>query len=124
MHRILVIDDEELIRVSLSSILEQAGYTVGTARDGNEGILMNEANPFDVVITDIIMPGMEGLETLMKFRSTDNKMPIITMSGGGHAGNLDFLKSSQLLGANAILAKPFTVDELLTTVAHVLGKEE
>lgn len=124
MAKILVIDDEKLSRITVRKILEQSGHKVFEAASGNDGIAsfrsQQAGQPFDVVITDIIMPDKEGVETIMDLRRLSAKIPIIAMSGGGRTGNLDFLKLAEQRGANSVLAKPFSPEELLSTVAGLI----
>ena len=92
MARILVIDDEELARFTLREILEAAGHEVVEAANGNEGTAFQRANPCDIVITDMIMPEKEGLETIVELKGEYPDLKIIAISGGGRTRNLDFLK--------------------------------
>lgn len=119
---ILVIDDEQLIRLQIRSALELEGYIVHEAANGNEGLArIAEAAP-DVVITDILMPDKEGIETILELRRTHPKIRIIAISGGGRTGNKDFLRTAKHLGADRTLAKPFGLAELLRLVREVLAE--
>lgn len=120
MSRILVVDDEELARFTLRDILENAGYEVEEARNGRECIERQRATPFDLIVTDIIMPEKEGVETIIEIRQDFPKLKIIAISSGGRTRNLDFLKLAQQFGADAILAKPFTDDQLVQAVKDQL----
>ena len=118
---ILIIDDEQLIRLQIRSALELEGFTVREAANGNEGLArIAEATP-DVVITDILMPDKEGIETILELRRTHPKIRIIAISGGGRTGNKDFLRTAKHLGADRTLAKPFGLAELLRLVHEVLA---
>ncbi|MCX7043902.1 MAG: response regulator [Candidatus Sumerlaeota bacterium] len=121
MTRILVIDDEEQVRKTLQLILEQAGYEVIGAPDGNVGIELFRKNPTDLVITDLLMPEKEGLETIMEIRRDFPDAKIIAISGGGREGALNFLAVAQKMGAAATLSKPFERKQLLEAVTKVLG---
>ena len=121
MARILVIDDEELARFTLKEILQSNGHDVVEARNGNEGIAFQKANPFDLVITDIIMPEKEGVETIIEMRGDFPDLKIIGISGGGRTQNLDFLKLAKQFGAARILAKPFDEEDLIKDVNELLG---
>jgi len=116
MARILVIDDEELARFTLREILQAAGHEVTEATNGNEGITLHKVQPFDLIITDIIMPEKEGVETIIELKRDYPDLMIIGISGGGRTRNLDFLKLAEQFGAEKVLAKPFTEDELLECV--------
>lgn len=112
MANVLIIDDDQVFRASLSKMFEKAGYTTMTASDGEEGISLFSALGFDLVITDIIMPVMEGIETIIKLRSINPDLQIIAMSGGGKVGAAEYLNTARLLKVNAILKKPFSFKEL------------
>jgi YesN/AraC family two-component response regulator len=116
MARVLVIDDEELARFTLREVLQTAGHEVAEATNGNEGITLQKAQPFDLIITDIIMPKKEGVETIIELKKDFPDLKIIGISGGGRTRNLDFLKLAKQFGAEKVLAKPFTEDELLESV--------
>ncbi|OFX12761.1 MAG: hypothetical protein A2516_09800 [Alphaproteobacteria bacterium RIFOXYD12_FULL_60_8] len=120
MARILVIDDEELARFTVREILESAGHTVEEATNGNEGLALQRRQPFDLVVTDIIMPEKEGIETIIEMKADYPALPVIAISGGGRTRNLDFLQIAQKMGASKIIAKPFTEEELLTSVAALV----
>ncbi len=119
--RILVIDDDELIRDTLRDVLEEAGYRVVEARDGAMGVRKHKANPCDLVITDIIMPEKEGLETIVELKRDYPQLRIIAVSGGGRVQKFDFLSLAEQFGADRILQKPFKNTELLETVRTLLG---
>ncbi|TAL04367.1 MAG: response regulator [Rhodospirillaceae bacterium] len=121
MAKILVIDDEALLAKSLSIILAKAGHTVVTAENGKLGLEAFAREQPDLVITDIIMPVMEGIEAIQALRSQAPHLPIIAVSGGGRTKNLEFLRIAEKLGANAALPKPFTKEQLLTIVGNCLA---
>ena len=83
MSHILIIDDDILICQLLRRILEQLGHRVTDAQDGRKGLNAFQADPADLVITDLIMPGMEGIETIMEMKRRFPGTKIIAMSGGG-----------------------------------------
>jgi CheY-like chemotaxis protein len=119
--RILVIDDELDIRSLVSRILRQAGYEVIEASNGNEGTRLFRENLPDLLITDIIMPEKEGIETIMELRRDFPNLKTIAISGGGKALGRDAcLQMAKGLGANRTLAKPFSRQELLEAVQDVL----
>ena len=118
MAEILIIDDEPQMRRLLTRLLSGAGHTVREATNGKDGIeLFGGARPA-LVITDIVMPGIEGLELIRELRHKDPGVPILAISGGGHPV---YLRAATGLGATAALAKPFGSDELLSAVAGLLG---
>ncbi|MDQ7247638.1 response regulator [Dongia sedimenti] len=121
MATILLIDDEVLVRQSLGHTLTDGGHTVVFAGDGAEGLRqMHAVNP-DLVITDIVMPDQEGLETIMELRKISATLPIIAISGGGRGGSLDFLTAASALGATTVLRKPFGGTALLEAVEACLN---
>jgi len=121
MARILIVDDEELARFTIREILETAGHEVIEARNGNEGLACQKASPFDLVVTDIIMPEKEGVEMIIEMKRDFQNLKIIGISGGGRTHNLDFLDLAKKFGAERVLAKPFTEDELLECVDETLS---
>lgn len=121
MARILVVDDEELARFTIRDILETAGHVVDEAANGNEAIASQVADPFDLIITDIVMPEKEGVETIIELRRDYPDLKIIAISGGGRTKNMDFLKFADEFGADKILAKPFSEEELLERVNECLS---
>ena len=121
MAAILVIDDDEDVRDIVAQVLEGAGHRVTTARNGREGLTSFRADRPDVVVTDIIMPDKEGIETIRDLRTIAPGTPIIAMSGGGRTGNMDFLEVATEFGATRVLRKPFESRDLLDMVSQVLG---
>lgn len=121
MAKILVIDDEALLARSLMVILTKAGHTVVTAENGKLGLEMFDREHPDLVITDIIMPVMEGIEAIQALRTKDPKIPIIAVSGGGRTKNLEFLRIAEKLGANAAIGKPFSKEQLFDAINKCLG---
>jgi CheY-like chemotaxis protein len=113
---ILVIEDDPIARRTIQAILEDAGYSVTCTEDGRRGLAAFRKNRPDVVVTDIIMPDKEGIETIVELRSIWPDGRIIAISGGGRTGNTNFLKLAKSCGANAVLAKPFEPDALLALV--------
>ena len=121
MTKILIIEDDSLIRELVENILRQAGYVPIVAKDGLEGIARFKAEAPALVITDIIMPEKEGIETIIEIRRLSREVKIIAISGGGWGGGgSEFLEMAEKLGASAALAKPFRPAELVDTVARLL----
>jgi CheY-like chemotaxis protein len=122
MTRVLVIDDDDNLRTMLRIFLESLGCSVLEARDGNEGIALFKSTGADAVITDLIMPGREGLETIGELKRIKLGIMIIAISGGEriHAGGN--LRMAKHLGAAATLMKPFTVEELADALGSLLQK--
>jgi DNA-binding response OmpR family regulator len=119
--RILVIDDDPVVRGMLVEMLRREGYDVDEAEDGRAGMRRFREQPAALVITDVVMPEQEGLETLMQLRHASPAVLVIAISGGGRVGPESYLNSARTLGANAILTKPFGREELLEAVNRVLA---
>ena len=113
MVNILVADDDPSIRHLYKLILEREGHKVYLANDGVEALVQAKKHHIDVLITDIIMPRKEGIETIVEVREINPEIKIIAISGGGRRGNQDFLKMAEMVGANYSLAKPFEPHDLL-----------
>jgi len=120
MARILIIDDDSKVRGTYLRILEHAGYEVVVAADGKEGIKTFREEPPDLVITDIVMPEKEGLETIMELKRDFPDVKIIAISGGAFLEPKDYLEMAKLFGAMCTLAKPIEREELLETVQEYL----
>ncbi len=123
MARILVIDDDAQIRDVLKQFLERAEYEVRVAPDGSAGLKLHREDPADLIITDIVMPGKEGLETIMEFRRHFPAVRIIAISGGGRIGPHDYLNTAKAMGAQKTFSKPFDPQELMAAVRDVLRHE-
>lgn len=119
MARILIIEDDDLLRGVLGSALTLAGHEVIQAPNGQDGVNAFRQKAIDVVITDIVMPVQEGVETIMQIRALSKKVPIIAMSGGVANSKL-YLNIAGRIGAQRILPKPFTPQELLAAVTEAL----
>ena len=111
--KILVIDDEHAVRYSLTRLLERHGFAVVTATDGQQGMLSLRDEQPDAVITDIIMPEQEGLETIRLIRRDMPDIKILAISGGGRVVDRDFLEVARKLGADDVLYKPLEPRDLL-----------
>jgi len=116
--RILVVDDEDEVRLSLRRMLESAGYEVLEASDGQEAMKVCRSRPLDLVITDIFMPGQEGMETIQALRREFPTLKVIAITGKTPEV---YLKTARLLGAQATLEKPLRLETLLEAVRAVLG---
>lgn len=118
---ILIIDDDAAVRRMIRTWLERDGFHVAVARDGAEGMALYRTAPADVVITDVFMPGQDGIETIQQLREEFPGSRIIAISGGPVSGTNDSLMDAKLLGADVTLAKPFTMDVLTRAVTELLG---
>jgi len=121
MAHILIIDDEEQIRTLLRNLLEREGYRISEAGDGLEALNCQQADPADLIITDIYMPEKEGLETIDEFRRRFPEVKIIAISGGDKTGKVDFLQVAASFGAQATLPKPFDLQEIVRIVKDLLA---
>ncbi len=122
MARILIIDDEESVRATLRKILDAAGPDVVEAEDGEAGLERYRENPADVVILDIIMPQMDGFETIRALKQEYPKAKIISISGGGETNKKTLLRWAENFGSEEVLAKPFKPKEIVDAVRRVLGE--
>jgi len=113
MAAVLVIDDDPRYRDMVRAMLEPSGYDVRSAKDGNDGIESFTVSRPDLVITDMIMPAVDGIETIQVLRALDPSVPIIAISGGSRS----VLMIARSAGAAATLAKPFDAERLLDAVA-------
>ena len=122
MARILIIDDDVQILKLLRKMLENEGYDVVDAVDGNKGLKLYREDPTDLVITDIIMPEKEGIETIIDLRREFPEAKIVAMSGGGHGEAEPYLHMAKGLGAIRTLTKPFGKEELLEAIGALENK--
>lgn len=121
MASILLVDDDEQLLYTAQAMLERLQHDVVTARNGNEALARYVEHAPDLVITDLIMPDREGLETIRELRRSAPGVKIIAMSGGGRSSPGNYLKMAKDLGATAVLAKPFSFSELATVVDTLLA---
>jgi CheY-like chemotaxis protein len=121
MARILLVDDDEQFRKMLHKALERAGYEVQDAQNGDAALEMYRQCPSDLIITDLVMPEKEGIETIVELRRLNPAVKIIAISGGGRMNPATTLAMAQKLGARRTLAKPFAPHELLDTISQVLA---
>lgn len=119
MQRVLVIEDEPEVRRHVQQALDIEGYSVLTAADGHEGLRLLREEPVDLVLVDLLMPGMDGLELIRQLRRTRLTAKIIAMSGG--IGDWNYLQVSAYLGAHMTLQKPFSRQMLLDVVRAQLS---
>jgi CheY-like chemotaxis protein len=122
---ILIVDDDPAIQATVRIVLERAGHAVVVADDGSRGLAIFEAGSFDLLILDIFMPGMDGLETMKLIHQRQPLIPILVISGRPIATDSstapDFLKMATKLGAISSLQKPFGPAELLSAVSGCLA---
>lgn len=117
MASILIVDDQDMVRRTLRNALEAEGLEVREAGDGDEALRLYRMAPADVVVTDIVMPNKEGIETIFELRRASTRVKIIAMSGRDTA---DFLDMARKLGADHVLRKPFEMRILVGLVKDCL----
>lgn len=121
MPRILIIDDDDTLRGIIAKSLTHAGHTVSQANNGRKGVALFKADPTDLVITDLVMPEQEGMETIKILHRDFPKTPIIAMSGGLDGSPL-YLDLTRRLGAAITLTKPFTLQQLKAAVDDIFAR--
>jgi CheY-like chemotaxis protein len=124
MARILVVDDQASVCAAIRALLESKGYTVVVAEGGHKAAHAIEAFAFDVMLVDIIMPGLNGLDSIKLFRDSAPGVPIIAMSGyafHGGSSDLDFFQMATDLGAACCLQKPFKPQDLIDAIGTCLA---
>ena len=120
MPRTLIIDDDEPMRKMLVELLMREGHTVDGAPNGRAALKQMEADLYDLVITDIVMPDMEGLELIAHLRKAHPRLPVIAMSGGARVGPESYLQMADMLGARYTFEKPMKPSDLLAAVRDCL----
>jgi CheY-like chemotaxis protein len=118
MSSILVVEDDDHLRKAIGAILELGGYHVSFAASGKEAVRLCQERAMDLVITDLGIPEMDGLELIRSLRQTHSNLPVIATSGASN----NLLKEATELGAVGTLEKPFTDSELLAMIDNILGK--
>ena len=119
MADVLVVDDNDDFRTLLRMALEREGFDVRTAANGQEALVLLQGRRADVMVTDIFMPGKEGIETISEVRKQFPGMRIVAMSGRPSATDFDPLSIAAELGAARTLKKPFDIDELIDVVRQL-----
>ena len=117
--KILIIEDDESVRTSIRLTLQSHDFDVDEADNGAKGLWMLKHAPFDIAIIDMMMPVMDGLETIRELKSLLPDLGILAISGGSTYVNVDFLKAAQVTGATATLYKPFGGDALIAAVKKI-----
>ncbi len=121
MAKILVVDDRMMVRYVIARALRQWGYTACLAKNGQDALDQFATDPADLVVLDMFMPVMNGFEALVVFRHRYPDTKVLAMSGGGEFLMEDALAEAKKLGAHAVMAKPFRLDEMLETVRGLLA---
>jgi len=121
MKRILLVDDDPLVRGTLHALLARHGYEIEDADNGAAALEAFAREPHDVVITDLVMPDKEGLETIRELRRRFGDVRIIAISGGGVGSASHYLQTARKMGAVCALSKPFSTDEILAAIEEALA---
>lgn len=121
MARILIIDDEPELRGMMCQLLRNESHTVTETDDGRRAMTWLTHEPFDLVITDILMPEMDGLEIIQAIHRMKPALPILAVSGGGRSPAGLYLAVADKLGADQVLGKPFAPAKFLAVVRSLLG---
>jgi len=121
MHNILIVDDESGIRDSLRGVLEDDGYKTAQAENGESCLDLLEKQAFDVVLLDVWLPGIDGLDTLQKIRALDNPPEVIMISGHG---TIETAVRATKLGAYDFLEKPLSIDRTLSLIRHAIDAKK
>lgn len=121
MPRILIIDDEPEVRDFLVAALARAGYDAQAVANGREGVHQCRRVDVDLVITDLVMPEQEGLETIIELQREHPGLPVIAISGGARGGNEHYLEAATLCGAQRVFGKPVSPAILLAAVQDLVG---
>ncbi|MEM9157473.1 MAG: response regulator [Verrucomicrobiota bacterium] len=120
MSKILIIDDDESLLRAMRITLEKRGHEIFEASNGRDGIRVADTNELDLVVSDIVMPEVEGLETIRALRHKFPSLPIIGVSGAGRSGMANYLEMAAFMGAVRTLRKPFELCEFRDAIASVL----
>ena len=121
MAYVLIIEDDVTVRSLVRRMLSFGGHEVVEAEDGREALRSAQARPPDLVITDLMMPDMDGIEVITEFRRLGVDVPVIAISGGGLMPKELLLSNAAALGAVEVLPKPFEMHQILDAVERVLG---
>jgi DNA-binding response OmpR family regulator len=121
MTKILLVDDDDLTRGAVQKMLERSGYSVHSTGNGHEALDHYRREPPDLVITDLIMPDLDGLEIIQELRRINLSVRVLAISGGGRVDAEEYLSVARKFGAIEVLPKPFTGQELKKAVEAALG---
>jgi DNA-binding NtrC family response regulator len=120
MAHVLIVDDDTLMREMLLAMMDMDGISASGAENGNVALKLLRANTYDLIITDILMPEKEGIETIMEIKNEWPDLPIIAISGGGKLNPEIYLQLSKNLGARYSFNKPFTKEQMMFAVRNCL----
>ena len=121
MAKVLLVDDEKSILDMVAEILQRNGHEVTPVSAASEAVKLFKEEPFDLVVTDLVMPGVSGIDMILEMRDIAPEIKILAISGGGGiTGRFDYLPIASLIGAGDILKKPFSIDEFNRKVEELL----
>ncbi len=118
-RKILVIDDERDLREATTEVLETAGYQALSASNGADGVRLNELEKPDIIVLDLKMPGMDGIETLRRIREHDREVSVVILTANGSSGTV---REAVGLSASEYLSKPFENQELIALIGDLLWR--
>ena len=121
MAHVLVVDDDDDVRAVVRKVVAKLGHQVWDVADGAEALKVIETTPVDLIISDVYMADMDGMELLVRIQQLELDVPVVVISGGGFKSKEDVLKMATACGAVATLDKPFTVEQLRETVEPFLS---
>lgn len=122
MAIVLIADDDPIVRLTVGEFLAAVGHSVLEAADGQEALDTIATVQIDLLIVDMLMPNMDGLETILAVRRSGSTLPIIAISSGGRMDRSTLLRPAAVFGANATLSKPLLRDLLVSTVEATLAE--
>ena len=122
MARILIIDDDTALRRTMRKVVERMGHMAEEAEDGAMGLRLFRDGSYDLVVTDLLMPEKEGIETIMELREEAPEVKILAVSGGMTLDRTGPLEDAEALGADASLPKPFGVEDFMAAVESLLPR--
>lgn len=122
MAIVLIADDDPIVRLTVGEFLGAVGHSVLDAADGQEALDTIATVQIDLLVVDMLMPNMDGLETILAVRRSGSTLPIIAISSGGRMDRSTLLRPAAVFGANATLSKPLLRDSLVSTVEAILAE--
>lgn len=123
MAKILLVEDNELVRRSLCALLVRSGFEVDEAVDGEESIDLFQRNKYDLIVTDLFLPKMSGIKVVTELRRLSPEVPIVAISGGGCLGREFLLGEAEKLGADAVFGKPIENAEFVGEIRELLASK-
>jgi DNA-binding response OmpR family regulator len=121
--RVLLVDDDAVLLGLMAHAFAAAGYTIFTAENGRKGLLAVDSFKPDLVVTDIVMPEMEGIGAILQIKRRPSPPKIIAISGAGPGGRRDYLSWAKHLGADEVLAKPFRMSQVVTLAGRLIDNQ-